>query len=536
MKIYWLGFILLAAVALAGAQGKKEYRYAVSYVSASVVYIDAGREQRIAIGDTLRILRSGKIIGSVTVSAVSIHSCAAQPQSPQQVFAIGDSAAIEKNIPIEKTQPSTSAIKDSASAPHSAAQSRGAVVVPSGSDNIVSGRFGLQYSGISAEDSRFNYSQPSALFRLDVANVYGTGTAFSMYSRNYYDLSDAYNRYGETSRLKNRVYELSLQRDLPDGAYGYGLGRMTSRFVGGLGTFDGAQFYVRQNNITAGIIYGAKVGDRAMEVDGDDRKGALFVNYRSGTDFLHQYDGTIAYARQLYEGALDREFIYIQNSLMLGSALSMYESTEMELNDITHGVRTPALSLSNTFLSVSYYPLQWFSANVGYDATRSVYLFETMKEFPDTLFDKNIMQGFRAGTNFRLPYFMSVSLNGSYRTKKGDERNSYKLDATFRMSDIAGSDVSAGLRYSDIVGVYTNGSNWTLDLDRTFFRTLSLSMRYDYYAYPISALSQSYITQTLTANINYRISRALYSSRSVDRVIDATMNSYRMYGEIGIRF
>ncbi len=536
MKIIVLGAILLAAASTAGAQGKKEYRYAVSYVSASVVYVDAGREQHIAIGDTLRITRSGKILGAATVTAVSVHSCAAQPQTQQQAFAVGDSALIVKPIPVERPHAAVIAAKDSASAANIAPEPRGAVATPSRTENIVSGRFGLQYAGVIAEDSRFNYSQPSALFRLDIANVYGTGTAFTMYSRNYYDLSDNYNRYGETSRLKNRVYELSLQQDLPDGAFGYGLGRMTSHFVGGLGTFDGAQVYVRQNNITAGIIYGAKVGDRVMEVDGDDRKGALFVNYKSGSDFLHQYDGTIAYARQLYEGKLDREFVYLQNSLMLGSALSMYESSEMELNDISNGVRTPALSLSNTFLSVSYYPGQWFSANLGYDATRSVYLFETMKEFPDTLFDKNIMQGFRAGTNFRLPYFMSLSLNGSYRTKKGDERNSYKLDATFRMSDIAGSDVSAGLRYSDIAGVYTNGKNWTLDLDRTFFRTLSVSMRYDYYAYSITALSQSYITQTITANLNYRISRALYSSLSVDRVIDATMNSYRMYGEIGIRF
>ena len=164
------------------------------------------------------------------------------------------------------------------------------------------------------------------------------------------------------------------------------------------------------------------------------------------------------------------------------------------------------------------------------------YLFETMKSFPDTLLDKNIMQGFRAGTNFRFPYFISLSLNGSYRIKKGDDRNSHNIGATVRMSDIAGSEVGAGLRYANIVGVYTDGNNITLDLDRTFFNTLSVSLRYDYYAYKINTLNQSYTTHTLTANFNYRISRALYSSLSADRVFDATMNSYRIYVEIGIRF
>jgi hypothetical protein len=536
MKTTFILAVLLLLAAPMRAQGKIEYRYAVSYLSASIVYIDAGRAQQIAIGDTMRIVRKETELGTVVVTAVSNHSSAAQMIVRRVPFAVGDSAVVVKPAPAEAPASSGVEKQQAPAVPQSMPQNSITAFPQTPRENLVSGRIGIQYSGISADDTRLNLSQPSALFRLDVGNVMGTGMTFSLYSRNYYDFSDYYNKYGEPSRLKNRVYEFSLQRDMPDDAFGYSFGRTTSRFVGGLGTFDGGQFYMRQNNFTAGFIYGAKVGDQTMGVDGDDRKGAVFLNYHNGTDFLHQYDGTVAYGRQLFEGRLDREFLYLQNSISFNPDLSLYESTEIELNDITNGVRKSAFVLSNTFLSVNYTPYRWLSANAGYDATRNVYLFETMKAFPDTLFDKNIMQGLRAGATVRFPYMLSLSLNGSFRTKRGDERNAHNLGATVRMSDIIGSDVSAGLRYANIVGVYTSGNDLTFDIDRTFFNALSVSGRYDHYAYTINALSRSYTTQTLTANLSLRISRALYSSLSADRVLDSTMNSYRIYAEIGIRF
>ena len=220
----------------------------------------------------------------------------------------------------------------------------------------------------------------------------------------------------------------------------------------------------------------------------------------------------------------------------LGSNLSIYESSEMDLDDITNGVRSSAFRLSNTFLSFNYYPLPWLSTNIGYDGTRSVYLFETMKMISDTLFDKNFMQGIRGQVTFRLPYYISLSGGVVYRTKKGDARDAKTFDGSARMSDILGTEISAGIRYAKIIGVYSDGNNFTVDFDRTFFYSLTASVRYDYYSYKILTLQQEYSTHTATASINYRISRMLYSSLSADGVVDKTMNSIRVFAEIGMRF
>ena len=311
---------------------------------------------------------------------------------------------------------------------------------------------------------------------------------------------------------------------------------MTSRYVGGMGVFDGAYFYARQGEFTAGAMFGANVLQQSIDVNSDNTKEALFVSYTSGKDFSQHYDGTLAYIRQQVKGNLDREFLYLQNYASLSSDLSIYESSELDMRDINNGVKSFTPKLSNTFFSVNYYPVSWLSTNVGFDGTRSVYLFETMKTISDTLFDKNFMQGFRANATVRLPYFISISGGMVYRTKKGDARDAKTFDGSVRMSDVLGTEIGIGVRYAKIVGVYSDGNNVTFDIDRTFFYSLTTSLRYDYYSYRILSLQQDYATHTATASVNYRISRMFYTSLSADGVIDKTMNSARVFAEIGVRF
>ena len=521
----------------AAAQEKRELVFRVSYVSATTIYLAAGRDDSLAIGDTMIVEHEGSKICSVVAIAVSKHSTASQIVSGKGPVLVGDTVRISKVFAIpEPLKESGAKLQVPATHESSVGGARPETRRGDPAENIVSGRVAMQYSGVSAEDSRFNLSQPSALTRIEISRLFGTQLRFSMYGRSYYDLSANYNRFGNNSRLNIRMYEFTLSEGELDGLYGYSVGRVTSRFVGGMGTFDGAQMYYRVGEFTSGILYGAQVGDRTMSIDGDDRRGALFVNYRYGADFLHQYDGTIAYARQLYEGKLDREFFYIQNLATIGSEFNLYQSAEVETQEINNGVRTTSPKLSNMFLSFNYFPLQWLSTNIGYDASKTVYLFETMKATPDTLIDRSYLQGYRASVTVRLPSAMSVSANGTYRARKSDPRDASTFGGNFRMSAIAGSDYNASLRYMRINGVYNDGNNITVDVDRTFFYFMTVALRYDYYSYTLLSNVQTYTTHTATANVNYRISHTWYSSLNVDRIWDSTLNSYRFYLETGLRF
>ena len=117
----------------------------------------------------------------------------------------------------------------------------------------------------------------------------------------------------------------------------------------------------------------------------------------------------------------------------------------------------PAFNFSNTNVSANYYPVEWFSANCGYDATRPVYLFETMKTIPDSLFDKNLLQGYRATVTFHLPLSMTLSENATYRAKQDTTRDAHTLTTALRVTDIFDSGFNPGIRYSSIVGEYSTG-------------------------------------------------------------------------------
>ena len=516
------------------SQERKESHFSISYVAASTVYVAAGYEQRIDVGDTLKIFRDSKEIGNVAVTAVARRTSVAQILVQHIPFVVGDDAVIMKTFLYQPSDTLTIMKGDTIHASDGASpvvrQDKTSI------DNIVSGRVALQFNEVVANDSHYNLSQPAALFRLNIHNLFGAGMQLSVDDRSYYDPTNSYTQYGNRAGTEHRLYEFSLRQERPDAPVGFGAGRITSRFVGGMGTFDGAEFFYRQNDVTVGVLGGAQVNDPVSVLSNSGTKGSLFINYRTGPDIFHYYDGTLAYGRQMVNNTLDREFVYLQNTFAVNPTLSFYESSEIELQGITNGVIKPAFNFSNTNISVNYYPVEWFSANCGYDATRPVYLFETMKTIPDSLFDKNVLQGYRATITFHLPLSMTLSENATYRAKQDTSRDAHTISTALRVTDIFDSGISPGIRYSSIIGEYSTGSDFAFDVDRTFYNNIDVSLRYDYTTANIALLRQTYTTKTVSANVYYTISRMWYASIALDDVIDATLGDYQGFIEIGVRF
>jgi hypothetical protein len=285
-----------------------------------------------------------------------------------------------------------------------------------------------------------------------------------------------------------------------------------------------------------GMLGGAQVNDPAEVLSNTGTKGSLFVNYHAGQDIFHYYDGTLAYGRQMVNNKLDREFVFIQNTFSVDPALSFYESSEIELNDLTNGVVKTAFNFSNTNVSLNYYPVDWFSANLGYDATRPVYLFETMKTIPDSLFGKNLAQGYRATMTFHLPLSMTLSENATYRSRQDSTSAAHTVTTTLRLTDFFNTGLNPGIRYSSIAGEYAAGEDIAFDVEHTFGGSIDVTLRYEYSNARIALLQQTYTTKTLSVNVYYAISRRWYASLALDDVIDATMGDYQGFVEIGFRF
>jgi hypothetical protein len=519
------------------AQEKRTVGAAVNYISSGSVYLDAGREKGLAQGDTVILRRGNSLRGTGVIIAVSSSSSAIHLITPGTAdaankVALGDSAFVTKNVVLQAPEPllvAAQPIKQTADLREGGPRASAGPL-----NNIISGRVALQYAQAGMPGGAPDFSQPSLYTRLNVGRLFGTGMNLSFFARTYQNA--ALSTFDEESRFRFRLYDLSLTYDEPGQAIGGSVGRVTSIFMGGLGQIDGAQVYVKGGNFTVGALAGFQPDYRTSRLSTEQQKGALFLHYGWEGEQFTRWDATVAYGRQLYNGKLDRDFLYIQNSARLGMDLFLYQSSEIDLHVMEDGVQKKKFQLTNTYATLSYVPLSWLSASAGFDATRNIYLLESMKSFPDTLFDHTLKEGYRGAISFRLPFNVMLTGTGRFRPASGSERQTRSLGGGVRMADLAGTGINAGAQYSDLTGVYTNGNDLTLDADGWITTDLSLMLRYDRYKYTVFGQQSQNVSTTGSAMLQWRISRSLFWMINYDRIWDSLRDSQRLMCELGLRF
>lgn len=527
------GVCLLALLVVGVASGQKRERRriagVVTYVSSRTFYFDAGRARGLEIGDTVTVNRKTQRRALGVIAAVSSSSSSASIITQSDALAVGDSVVTVKVVTIED-------IPALATGRLSASQSSAMRFPSRPEDNVATGRFALQYGASGEFGKALEFSQPAAILRLDIQRLFGTGTTFTFYGRTYSDLTANFDRFGVGSRTKLRMYEFSLAYENRRAPLGYSLGRITSRYVGGLGAFDGAQFYVRRGPFTMGVLGGAQTDYTTNQFDTDQLKFAAFTNFAWGGDVFTTSDVTLGYGQQRYRGKIDRAFGYLQSSVRIGTDLFFYSSAELDFQKIENGVKSKQARLTNTFVTLSYSPTRWLSVNGGYDAARSIYLFESMKTFSDTLLDKSLKEGYRMAVSFRLPLNITIGGQGNWRLASGTTSSARTLGSTFRIGDVLHTDVNMGFQYARIQGLYTEGNDYTIDIDRWIAQSFALGFRLDRYRYHVLGQVDELYTTTASGNLNVRLSRTFYTVLSFDQVWDNIRTSQRLYFEVGVHF
>ena len=303
--------------------------------------------------------------------------------------------------------------------------------------------------------------------------------------------------------------------------------------LGGFGVLDGGQVYMRTGGFTLGIAGGGLPEPIHSAIDLSHKKGAFFTNFAWGGDVFTRSDITLAYGEQIYRGKFDRDFMYTQGYIRPAETVSLYHSAEFDLHDLQGGTRISRFHLSNGFVTLTYMPLQWLNFNAGYDATRPIFLFESMKNVPDSLFSRQMQEGIRGGISVRLPMNLLVMSNVSYRPTPSQRAQT--ISSSLRMGNIVSSGIDGGLQFTTTKGIYTTGTDFGLDFSRWFWQSMGITARIDRYAYTISGTGQRLRTTTGSLGLNAMLSRSVYAMLNYDQVWDSLRNTQRVYFECGIR-
>ena len=529
----FVGMFLFAGVSAGDAGQGRSIRCRVTYFTSAQIYFDGGKEEGLSVGDTLVIARGDTGVGTAVITAISTHSSVGHPFVFRVPPRIGDTGSFLKE---GTAQAPPSPESDSSAAASALPPPSPPDVERKPGENVLAGRVAFQYNGQVAEDSRLNINQPSLYAHVKLENLEGTGMSLSLYGREYYDAGGPYLRYGDSTHSRFDLSELSLDLDRQTFPLGFSAGRFISRYVTGAGALDGGELFVRQGRFTAGALAGTGVESRVIGIGGNQRSVGGFLAYHQGESFFDSYDASAAYIRQTVGGSLDREFLSVQNSLAIGPDFNAYGNADVELKEMTGGVIASHPFVSSLLLFVNYVPTPWLWTSFGYDGTRSVYLFQSMKSVPDSLFHEALSHGFRLNGTVRLGTSYTLTTEAGVNSRAGDGGSSRTLGAGIRVTDIFSSRVFGGLRYRNVGGSILNGSQSTIELGRNFSQRVDIQIQYDSRSYTVDPLKQTYTTQTFSGNANFWISRTLYGTLGADYVRDNTMNGFHYFLECGYRF
>ncbi len=506
--------------------GNRDIVAGVTYISGASVYLNAGRGQSLAAGDTGTVIRGTPTAVRVIIGAVSSSSSVARLLNPADSVAVGDTIAFQKTTEADRPLAGTGA-------PAMAGGGRG--IAPA-SPGTIHGRVSLQYAGWGDLAGGADNSRASLLLALDAGQLFGSGLRFTMYGRLTSALAQDARLRNPEEKLSVRLFDMTLSYDQPASWIGMTVGRITSRYAGGIGIVDGAQVFARTGPLTFGILAGFQPDYQTSQFNSERPKGLAFLNYAWGPSPYNPGSTTIAYGTQYYQGNLDRDYLYLQNTVGINSKLFVYQSSEVDLHTQEGGQIKQSFRLTNTFVTLNYTPASWLTATAGYDANRPIDLFESMKLLPDSLFQRDLKQGFRGGLFFRLPMGVSLMATGGYRLSTGDQPAGYNGGGGVRVSDIGRTGFSVGGRYQKVRGLYTDGNDVTVELEQSLAGKFFLGLRYDRYSFIDLDGSDPSVITTAGLNLNWLIARSWYLTLTGDRVWNSGQDLYRIFAEFGLHF
>lgn len=422
--------LVVVLLALAPAGAGQSATCAVRYRTVDTIYLDAGRAEGLAVGDTLEIRRDGAAIANVEIVFVAEHSASCAIVSETVEIQVGDVAHFEDDRVSENPGGAAAAAtagaaatdegQDSQAQSDSAGYQAGASAA--GRRTRFSGSLTLDWEGFSdASPAERDYTRTAARLNLRVRDIGGKPFAFALRLRSLeWDRDDASEPQAPEVEDRDRLYEASLTYDPPDGRVSFSVGRIgTNPFVG-IGYLDGGLAEVR---VASGVSVGAFFGGRpVIEEFGFEDSGTKYgaytrvrTNPRTPTRGLELF---VAGIREDGEQEVSREYAAVEVEYRGFGNWSFRQHTEIDFNRGWRGDLAPSSTqLSNLSLVASGRLGGSSRLIVSYDRNER-YRTEENRLIPEALFDDLWRQGIRARYQFGKPGALQVNLDAGLRDRQ----------------------------------------------------------------------------------------------------------------------
>ncbi len=527
-----LSFIAaFSATAIVSAATKAK----VTYIASEAIYINAGTNAGIEIGDTLAVTKQSDTLAVLVVTNVSGSSAACELIDSRRELKVGDILQLAKYATTPKTGKSY----------------EGEVVQDEGNGKIKRSRRARDAQnalsgGISLENlyrkdqtgSRLSSNQAGLRSRIKVKNISGSGIQFEMRHRSrLYQRSRSLRSSsvtGGSDEWSHQIYSFGLSYGDDNSTVSWGVGRMLAPHVRGMGYIDGGYVIRRVNErLHLGIAAGVTPNAQTSSIQLNRRKLGAYARYVAGDASKQRVSVTASLTSVLESFSVSRDFLYLQSSYSRGRWLSLSQSFEVEFNrGWRYELAGKRFDVSNYYGTANFNVMTSASVYITYDARKNIRRFDNA-DTPDSLFDGSTHRGFRGG--FRLNNLKNLRFYGNLgvRLRQNAFGNNTFGSLGARINRLPRRGHSLALSMSFVRTQFTTGYRPNITYRFPIGRQTRFNVTASAYSY--NTASTTITNFYLDIGASRPLGRRYFLTGSYRQYFDSNLQSAELYTEIGLR-
>jgi hypothetical protein len=266
--------------------------------------------------------------------------------------------------------------------------------------------------------------------------------------------------------------------DNPNSDLVAGFGRLYLPWAPSLDTIDGGYVGMRMaHGSTVGIFGGSTPDPSSWDYSPNRVIGGAFINFEGGGyDRLH-YTATSGLGVSLVNWAIDRPFIFFEDSVSYKRDIAVYESAQFDSPRGNSVAPAPGPGLGRNFFTLRVNPHPRVELDFNYNYFRDIPTFDpTLISVDPTLLAKYLFQGFNAGGRVEIAkqVWLSTTLGRSSRT--GDSQASLNEMYGITFNRLPWIGLRADAHYAKFNSSFGSGSYEALSLSRQMNERLRLEV------------------------------------------------------------
>ena len=461
------GLLLLGLLLLPAFTAAQSSDLAVRYRSSDTVYLNAGRLAGLAVGDRFEVLHGAKTIAEIEVVFVADHSASCRIVTESEPIKQDDRVQRVGGAPIP---PVEDAGVDGGVAAAGEAPASPATTVPESPypqtrrrpPTRLSGALVFEWESFT-DDSGANLDFKRTQLRLNLRVRDIGGLPLEFRARTRLQENKRARRLSPSvaeSESRNRLYDVSLVYNPPQGRFYLQAGRIGTSPFTGVGYMDGLLGEVRlSSNFAVGGFFGANAQERDFSFESDSRKYGAFTRFTT----LPQGPGSaleiyLAAVREDFDQEVSREYVALETAYTPAGRWSFHQRLEVDVNrDWREELSESTSQLSNFSLAATTRLSAKGRFSLSFNRFERYRTAET-RFIPEELFDDLPRDGVRANYRWRSSGGLGFFVNAGYRFRESDsEQNTFTFGGGVRHSRVSAWGLSLGANLNGYSNPYTEG-------------------------------------------------------------------------------